>query len=531
MNIDFNRFFKSTIIFSKEKFTSILTVRQAKVLTIALAVFVGLTAAYLLARRCFGKKVLQIQGPLVKGKLNGQGKLVFSDGTIWQGEFKDSVLHGKGEKIGSKQEERGHFDRGCLIKGTLQIGKERWKGSFRNGKLHGKGSFLVDSKEMMVGEFKDGKLHGSGKAIRFSRSSKKIVEEGEFLEGKLHGKGVRIYPSGVRWDSHFSQGVASGAGKIVYPGGSTEVGEFKDNCFFKGVFKNGKLTGLGKVINKDGEIWEGDFEEGRLKKGKKVCFDGTVWEGEFDHNPQLNLQSQKLCGNGKIINPQGDIKQGQFKYGLLHGPGKMTFKHGKIYEGEFKSDMLHGLGKMTFSDGRIHKGEFLWDLLHGKGQEINKKGQIIKDGQFEYGVLIQGKMAHFVKGAVAEGLFEYSDNNKKIYLKGKLQYSTGQILEGEIIEGRLLGRGKITLPNQSVWEGEFKNHNDLIEGKVTFTDGTIWEGEFDNHLLHGEGKIIFPDGRKWEGEFKKGNLIRGKKFSKDGHSKNYVVNSASSPNT
>lgn len=44
-----------------------------------------------------------------------------------------------------------------------------------------------------------------------------------------------------------------------------------------------------------------------------------------------------MHGAGKLINSEGDIYQGQWRNGLMHGNFKITFNSGNVFEGEFKN--------------------------------------------------------------------------------------------------------------------------------------------------------------------------------------------------
>jgi hypothetical protein len=60
----------------------------------------------------------------------------------------------------------------------------------------------------------------------------------------------------------------------------------------------------------------------------------------------------KLNGQGKIIQPTGEVWEGEFKDGKLHGPGKITFIDGEIWEGRFNEHRLVE-GKKISSEGRV----------------------------------------------------------------------------------------------------------------------------------------------------------------------------------
>lgn len=120
----------------------------------------------------FGKKLTTKEQPeLVFGKNpyerglpNGQGKVVFADGSFYEGEMKNGLIDGKGVYINAIGEKTG----GCFEKGLLQgngnistaMG-EKFKGNFADGELHGYGSF-ISSNNRFEGIFDRGLKYGKG---------------------------------------------------------------------------------------------------------------------------------------------------------------------------------------------------------------------------------------------------------------------------------------------------------------------------------------------------------------------------------
>ena len=51
--------------------------------------------------------------------------------------------------------------------------------------------------------------------------------------------------------------------------------------------------------------------------------------------------------NGRIIDLQGNIEEGEFFDGYLTGKGKRINIYGTIEQGEFCEGNLHGMGKRT----------------------------------------------------------------------------------------------------------------------------------------------------------------------------------------
>lgn len=176
--------------------------------------------------------------------LNGRGKIIYSDGDIWEGEFTHGELNGQGVAVVKGIKYEGEFvsdilygegkitfPNGMIIEGTfekniLKNGKITfpnrtvYEGAFARGKLNGKGKITRTNGEILSGifiddqlngkgtitrangdifsgTFVDNELNGKGKIIRhnvmFDGKHVKLVEEGMFADGQLHGFGKRSY--------------------------------------------------------------------------------------------------------------------------------------------------------------------------------------------------------------------------------------------------------------------------------------------------------------------------------------------------
>ena len=83
----------------------------------------------------------------------------------------------------------------------------------------------------------------------------------------------------------------------------------------------------------------------------------------------------------------GDIWEGNWCDGRMHGEG-MYSKHGNVlYMGQFRNNLYHGQGKMTDVNGDIWEGMWRDGLMHGEGV-YSKLGGPSSKGQWYHGMLI-----------------------------------------------------------------------------------------------------------------------------------------------
>jgi len=157
----------------------------------------------------YKNQITTFEGKFKNNKLNGEGKITYSNGTIVKGYLVDNILNGKG------------------IIEVPSTGK-KYQGEFRNGKLNGEGSLRNIDGTTSIGTFKD---------------------------NELHGKGAILLPNGGKYEGVFIEDILSGAGKVTHSCGRIEEGNFE----------NGILHGLGMIISADGIVTEGEFVNGILK--------------------------------------------------------------------------------------------------------------------------------------------------------------------------------------------------------------------------------------------------------------------------
>ena len=155
------------------------------------------------------------------------------------------------------------------------------------------------------------------------------------------------------------------------------------------------LHGKGKVVFKNGNTYEGEFEYGMFHgKGTFTWTTDVIYKGDFEHNIITGMGEYKWPDNswykGEVLNGLrhgkgiyetgwGEIRyEGQWKKGLRHGKGKMSFKSGGVYEGEFLKGYKCGWGKMIYPSGNFYEGEWAFEKKDGFGTTnwVNSKEKV-----------------------------------------------------------------------------------------------------------------------------------------------------------
>lgn len=100
---------------------------------------------------------------------------------------------------------------------------------------------------------------------------------GEFYNGVIHGKGTYEWADGSRYTGDYQHGQRTGAGILCWADGTMYIGSFRDNLLhgegiciwpdgskYEGWFSNGLFHGEGKYTDVQGQVTEGQWEQGQL---------------------------------------------------------------------------------------------------------------------------------------------------------------------------------------------------------------------------------------------------------------------------
>ena len=145
--------------------------------------------------------------------------------------------------------------------------------------------------------------------------------------------------------------LAYGRGFLFCASGSHYFGYFK-NDFFQ--------SGFGKTINKNGNVYIGEFKEGLANGlGKFTTKNGNVYKGYWSNN--------KLNGYGYISWDNGKSYNGEISKGIFNGIGELHYKNGNIYRGELKNGRMDGIGNILYKTKKKYLGEFKEGTKNGYG--------------------------------------------------------------------------------------------------------------------------------------------------------------------
>ena len=176
-------------------------------------------------------------------------------------------------------------------------GEMEYEGSHKKYVPDGKGKVKKGNDVMMDGEFVKGKFV-KGKMELLVKNDEKYQFEGNLVKSLM-----------IKWNAYPVREI-SGKGKWMKAGNG-------DKEYYKGDIVNNKRHGRGKLFEKHNDEW-------------RIVYDGEWRDDSFN-------------GTGKLITNEGNIYEGDFVNGKLLG-GKLTMKNGVVYEGEFENGKMAGKG-------------------------------------------------------------------------------------------------------------------------------------------------------------------------------------------
>ena len=433
-----------------------------------------------------GRLEYEYEGTFINGEKNGIGEeRCCETNVIYFGEFKDGERNGKGKEY--YENNKNLIFEGEYISNYRLKGKE-----YLHGKLEYEGEYLLNKKWNGIGFNENGNkiyqiINGNGKVLEYNPNGH-LIFEGEYSNGfKLKGieynskgqlKFKGNYLNGKMWDGKiYDYDNKNKIYKLNNGKGNIKLYDIITNKkIFEGEYINGERNGMGKEYNRfDSELeFDGEFLDGRRKKGKEYMNGNLIYDGEFSNNLR--------DGKGKEY-----FQNGQLRFKGYYFKGKMWDGKGYTKEKLDSFILKDGKGNMAifnlYSDNLRYIGECEEGEKNGKGKEYNNIGELVYSGNFSKGKRIG---IGYVK--------EFSQD-------GNLSY------EGQYINGKKEGKGKeYNDDGELIFEGEYKNGKKEGKGKEYNDDGElIFEGEFKNGKREGYGKEFDENGELiYEGEFKNG---------------------------
>jgi hypothetical protein len=223
----------------------------------------------------------------------------------------------------------------------------------------------------------------------------------------------------------------------------------------KGRVVDGVLNGHATVVQPQGTVFEGLFENNEFTCGLVIFAKGGWYDGEWQHGA--------AHGQGSKTLPNGDTYSGSWVRGTPHGFGTEVKVSGERYQGSFVHGVKHGEGAQTLPCGATYSGTYENGTPHGFGT-LHRRG------------------AHTYTGFFCKGQkqgYGYEEDEDGVYF-GRFHANERCGFGVQTSVGEFRGMWKQNSANgYGVWRDD--------EGT------TIISGEFKDGLMHGHGVAQFKD--------------------------------------
>ncbi len=163
-------------------------------------------------------------------RMNGEGKLEYNTGDVYEGTFADGVISGEGK--------------------FSYANGDTYVGMFADGMKNGNGVYTWFDGSTYTGDFVNDKKEGSGVYLWSDGSS----YTGEYKNELKDGTGTYRFANGDVYSGSFVADARTGHGTYTWANGDEYVGNFEDN----------EMNGTGTYRFASGRTFEGRFEDGVL---------------------------------------------------------------------------------------------------------------------------------------------------------------------------------------------------------------------------------------------------------------------------
>ncbi|XP_054439698.1 MORN repeat-containing protein 1 [Pteronotus mesoamericanus] len=169
------------------------------------------------------------EGEWKGGKTHGHGKLLFKDGSYYEGEFVDGEITGEG------------FRHWATTGNT-------YSGQFVLGEPQGHGVMKYGAGGCYEGALSRGVREGYGRLVDQDGN----VYEGSFHDNRRHGQGHTAFRNGDTYDGDWVRDRRQGHGVLRFADGSTYEGQWHSDVF----------SGLGSMTHSSGVVYHGMWING-----------------------------------------------------------------------------------------------------------------------------------------------------------------------------------------------------------------------------------------------------------------------------
>eukprot|EP01083_Nonionella_stella_P003437 9862_1 len=260
------------------------------------------------------------KGGFKENTYNGKGKLTYENGNFYDGHWENGEKNGIGKESWQNNVYFGGWKDGY----KHGQGKYIWdngniyEGNYQNGERHGKGKFTWENGNVYVGEFVSNHINGFGKFTWLNNSMFHGDEyEGTWESDRENGSGTYRFSNGNVYIGDVVECFRTGYGKYTWLDNSARHGDE-----YEGQFKDNRREGTGTYRYSNGNVYVGEFVSNfRTGWGKYAWLDNSTRNGdEYEGQFKRGLQH----GTGTYRYSDGDVYVGEWVNGKPSENGKWT---------------------------------------------------------------------------------------------------------------------------------------------------------------------------------------------------------------
>uniref|UniRef100_F6YSP0 MORN repeat containing 1 n=1 Tax=Ornithorhynchus anatinus TaxID=9258 RepID=F6YSP0_ORNAN len=225
---------------------------------------------------CYGLYIypnsfFQYEGEWKEGKKHGHGKLLFKDGSFYEGDFVDGEIMGNGFRYWASS-------------------GNTYSGQFVFGELQGYGVMKYKDGGRYEGEFSRGLREGHGCLVELDGQT----YQGSFHDNKKHGEGRMIFRNGDRYEGDWVLDRRQGHGEWCSADGTAYQGQWRDDAF----------SGQGVLTHRSGITYDGLWIRGfpATPATKIVILGPEVME---------LIQDSPICLSVQLQTEDGEVAEGK----------------------------------------------------------------------------------------------------------------------------------------------------------------------------------------------------------------------------
>lgn len=260
------------------------------------------------------------------------------------------------------------------------------------------------------------------------------------------------------------EGKMHGQGTMTWDEEGTCCPSMKDVSTYSGQWEAGKAHGVGTYTHPNGVIYEGQWLNGKANG-----------EGTYT---RPSVVTKPLQVGARVIawHKAGGRRAAQVKEVLPNGKYVLSWDDGNT------QDLQKTAADMTLEETEmVYTGQWVEDRQTGEGGEVWKDPSSGKESRYEG---------------------EYLDGKKHGH--GKVMWSNGDSYEGQFENDVIHGHGRYKWKDGRMYDGGWANNERMGSGKFDWPNGVSYEGEYINNKRYGEGTYRFQDGREYNGQWHDG---------------------------